>query len=420
MNEGIYPKSINMPSFIPVSLRYGFELPVPEHQDAIYAYYFYRLMQRGKNIFLVYNSRTDGLLTGERSRFLHQLFYEPVFKVNEESFTYDISPFIKKPVAARKNINESHALKEYINPGSMLYLTPSAVNTYINCPLRFYFRYIAELKEPEEITEDIDPAMFGIILHKAVNMIYNPHINRWIDADIIDIIIKNKTICESAVNDAFLAGYYKETGKKNSIDITGRNLIIKEVINRYIKQILEIDKLYSPFRIIGLEKSYAAYMPAVINNKTEKVRIGGIIDRIDEKDGKIRIVDYKTGQTKNSCKSIDSLFDDKGSERNNAVFQIFMYSLLYSLNAGEAEIIPSLYFVRETFNKNFDYRIILNRGRNDVHPVNDFKLLAAEFSQRLHQSVCEIYNEKNEFTQTDDLKVCTFCPYLGICHREGA
>ncbi len=418
MNEEIYPKSINIPSFIPVSLRYGFELPTPEHQDAIYAYYFYRLIQRGRNIFLVYNSRTDGLFTGERSRFLHQIFYEPVFKVNEESYTYDISPFIKKPVTARKNVNDSSTLKGYISPDSRLYLTPSAVNTYLNCPLRFYFRYIAGLKEPEEITENVDPAMFGSILHKAVNMIYKPYINNEINEDILNKITGSKSIHESAVNDAFLTEYFKEADKKSNVDITGRNLIIKEVIKKYVKQILEIDRLYCPFRIISLEKYYAAHMPVVIGNQPVQLRIGGIIDRIDERDGKIRIVDYKTGEAQNSFKNTDSLFDDKGSERNSAVFQALMYSLIYSLNAGEAIIIPSLYCVRETFNKDFEYRLILNKGRKDVHPVNDFKLLEAEFSQRLQQSVSELYNDNKEFTQTDDIKICAFCPYVSICHRE--
>jgi hypothetical protein len=418
MNEEIYPKSINIPSFIPVSLRYGFELPTPEHQDAIYAYYFYRLIQRGRNIFLVYNSRTDGLFTGERSRFLHQIFYEPVFKVNEESYTYDISPFIKKPVTARKNVNDSSTLKGYISPDSRLYLTPSAVNTYLNCPLRFYFRYIAGLKEPEEITENVDPAMFGSILHKAVNMIYKPYINNEINEDILNKITGSISIHESAVNDAFLTEYFKEADKKSNVDITGRNLIIKEVIKKYVKQILEIDRLYCPFRIISLEKYYAAHMPVVIGNQPVQLRIGGIIDRIDERDGKIRIVDYKTGEAQNSFKNTDSLFDDKGSERNSAVFQALMYSLIYSLNAGEAIIIPSLYCVRETFNKDFEYRLILNKGRKDVHPVNDFKLLEAEFSQRLQQSVSELYNDNKEFTQTDDIKICAFCPYVSICHRE--
>jgi len=419
LNEGIFPKSLNIPSFIPFSLRYGFELPTPEHQDAIYAYYFYRLIQRSKNIFLVYNSRTDGLFTGERSRFMHQIFYESVFKVNEESFTYDISPVTKKSIAARKNINELNTLKEYIKSGSAAYLTPSAINTFLNCALKFYFRYVAKLKEPEEVIEDIDPAVFGSILHKSINLIYKPYADDWINKDILNQITGNKNIYESAINDAFIEEYFKETREKSNIDITGRNLIIKEVIKKYLMQILEIDKLYSPFSIISLEKHYTAYLPAVINNNPEKVRIGGIIDRIDEKDGKIRIVDYKTGQAENSFKSIDSLFDEKGSLRNSSVFQTFMYSLIFSYNNTDSDIVPSLYFIRESFTKDFDFRIILNKGGKDIRSINSFKLLSGEFSHRLQQTIEDIYNEKKEFTQTDDLKVCSYCPYARICHKEG-
>ncbi len=419
LNEGIFPKSLNIPSFIPFSLRYGFELPTQEHQDAIYAYYFYRLIQRGKNIFLVYNSRTDGLFTGERSRFMHQIFYESVFKVNEESFTYDISPVTRKSIAAGKNTGDFNTLKEYIKSDTKACLTPSAVNTFLNCPLRFYFRYVAKLKEPEEVIEDIDPAVFGSILHKSINMIYKPYVNNRIDKDILNQITKSKNIYESAINDAFIAEYFKENRQAGNMDITGRNLIIKEVIKKYVMQILEIDKLYAPFRIISLEKNYTAYLTVNIGNNPVKVRIGGIIDRIDEKEEKLRIVDYKTGQAENSFKSIDSLFDNKGSERNSAVFQTFMYSLIYSCIDTDSDIIPSLYFIRESFARDFDFRIILNKGRNDTLPIDSFKLLSGEFSRRLQQTVSDIYNEKKEFTQTDDLKVCSYCPYARICHKEG-
>jgi CRISPR/Cas system-associated exonuclease Cas4 (RecB family) len=418
MNEDIYPKSAGIPSFIPVSLRYGFNLQVPEHQDAIYAYYFYRLIQRARNIFLVYNTRTDGLSTGERSRFLHQLYYEPAFNVNEESYTYDISPFIKKPVIATKKAIDSNMMRGYISQHSPLCLTPSALNTYLDCPLRFYFRYIAELKEPEEITENIDPAIFGSILHKAVNIMYKPYVNEHVNENTINKIIENKNIYESAINEAFIIEYFRGQDKNSKIDITGRNLIIKEVIKKYVSRILEIDKTYCPFRIIDLEKHYEAYIPVVIGNKNVRLRIGGTIDRIDEKEEKIRIVDYKTGKVESSFNSIDSLFDHTDPARNSAAFQALMYSMIYMLNEGDVTIVPSLYRMRDTFDKDFDYRLILKKDGKDVNPVNDFRLLSEEFSQRLQQSVSEIYNDKKEFTQTDDLKVCKFCPYAGICHRE--
>ncbi len=418
LNEGIFPKSVNIPSFIPVSLRHGFDLPTPEHQDAIYAYYFYRLIQRGKNIFLAYNSRTDGLFTGERSRFMHQLFYEPVFKVTGESFAYDISPGTSKSITAGKNINELNILSEYITSGSGAYMTPSAVNAYLNCPLKFYFRYIAGLEETGEVIEEIDPGVFGSILHKAINLIYRPYIGNRVNKDIINQITGNKNIYESAINDAFIEEYSKENKQAGNVDITGRNLIIKEVIKEYLIQILEIDRLYAPFRIISLEKHHTAFLRIFINNKPENVRIGGIIDRIDEKEGKLRIVDYKTGQADNSFKSIDALFDDKGSERNKDVFQTLMYSLIFSCNKPDSDIIPALYYIRKSFAGDFDFRIFHNKGRNDTQPVDNFKSLSVEFSRRLQQTFEDIYNDKKEFTQTEDTKVCSYCPYAGICHKE--
>jgi CRISPR/Cas system-associated exonuclease Cas4 (RecB family) len=418
LNEGIFPKSINIPSFIPYSIRYGFELPTLEHQDAIYAYYFYRLIQRAKNIFLVYNSRADGLFTGERSRFLHQLDYDPVFKTNEYGFSYDVSPFTKKPVTVKKNIRDSDLLIKCMDPALKTWLSPSAVNTYLNCPLRFYFRYIAGIKEPDEVTEEIDYLLFGNILHKAINIIYKPYINNIISKDILRGITGKKNIIESALNKAFSDEYLKESGKRGKLQIAGRNLIIKEVIQKYLIQIIHIDSHYAPFRIVSLEHPYSATVPAIIGNKKVNIQIGGKIDRIDEKEGKLRIIDYKTGKTENSFKGIDTLFNND-SVRNDAAFQVFLYSLILSENMRQPDIIPGLYFMREIFNENYDFRIILNKGRNDKQPINSYSLIADEFSRNLINTIQDIYNEDKDYIQTDNTDTCKHCPYSGICHRNG-
>ncbi len=417
LNEGIFPKSINTPSFIPYGLRYGFELPTPEHRDAIYAYYFYRLIQRAKNIFLVYNSRTDGLFTGERSRFLHQLYYESAFKISEESFSYDISPFTRKTIRIKKNIDNAEILKNCIDPASEKWLSPSAINTFLDCSLKFYFRYVAGIKEPEEVKEEIDPLLFGNILHKAINIIYKPYIDNLLTEEIFNNINRNGETIESAVTMAFSEEYLKEAGKGGTQQITGRNLIIKEVISKYVSRILHIDKHYSPFRIVSLENIYTSAIPVAIRNKTENVRIGGKFDRIDEKDGKLRIIDYKTGITKSSFQNIDALFDNNNSERNNAVSQILLYSLILSENEKQKEIIPGLYFLREMFHTNFEFRTVMKKSRNDSIHIDSYKQVADEYGKKLNETIQKIYDEDKDYIQTDNMKVCEYCPYSGICHR---
>ena len=100
------------------------------------------------------------------------------------------------------------------------------------------------------------------------------------------------------------------------------------------------------------------------------------------------------------------------------IFQVLLYSLILSENDKKAEILPGLYFIREIFDENFDCRIILNKGRNDSHPVNSFGLVADEFSRKLKEAIQEIYNEDKDFIQTDNLKECENCPYSIICHRH--
>jgi len=200
MNEGIYPKSGNVPSFVPYNLRYGFGLPTVEHQDAIFAYYFYRLISRAKNIVLVYNSKADGMFTGERSRFLHQLVYESIFTVKEKEYGFEVKPVKAKPILVKKNGAILSALKKY-HDSEGSYLSPSAINTYIDCSLKFYFRYIAGLKEPDEVKEEIDPAVFGRLLHISMNKLYEPFEGKLITGSDFDTILKQQDHIQVAVDE---------------------------------------------------------------------------------------------------------------------------------------------------------------------------------------------------------------------------
>ncbi len=411
MNEGIFPKKGNLPTFIPLSLRHGFGLPVPEHRDAIYAYYFYRLLQRATNTVLVYNSRHDGLTTGEGSRFLHQLRYEPVFNVQEASLATEIAIQLPGKINIPKDNETLHILGKYHKSDEVHMLSPSAINTYLNCTLRFYFMYIAELKEPEMVMEELDPALFGSVLHKAVELLYAPLLGSTILPDNIEQILNNRENISTSLEIAFREKYFGN----QEYEIRGRNIILKEVIGKYLYQILEVDKKYAPFQILDLEQRYSTQI--ALGNGPE-IRIGGVFDRIDQKEGRLRIIDYKTGERKNTFPGLSSLFELPGSKRNNAIFQAFVYALVYHKIRNTSEIEPGLYFIRDIFSNKFDHRIFMKEGRAAGVPVENAVDFLPEFQQRLKETLSGIMDPGIAFTQTEDTETCRYCPYRRICHRE--
>ncbi len=416
MNEGIYPKSGNVPSFIPYNLRFGFGLPTLEHQDAIFAYYFYRLIGRAQNITLVYNSKADGLFTGERSRFLHQLFYESVFKVKEKEFALDVKPVKSRPIQIKKNDTVLKLLQKFQSTDGS-YLSPSAINTFIDCSLKFYFRYIAGLKEPEEVKEEIDPAVFGRLLHMGMNYIYKPFEGKMISSADFDTILKQEDIISVAVDEAFRDEYFKSEAKEKPLVFTGKNRIVREIISRYINQILQVDKNQAPFEIVSLEKRFGISMPVIINGIEIYVRVGGVIDRVDRKDGMIRILDYKTGKDSLVFKDIDSLFMPSFKNRNKAVFQTILYGLIYQENDKAINVKPALYLIREIFSPGFTWDILeKNNGKNSI-PLDSVGPYRDDFYAHLKEVLTGLFHPESDFDQTDDLDICNQCPYAKICHR---
>ncbi|MBN2347762.1 MAG: PD-(D/E)XK nuclease family protein [Bacteroidales bacterium] len=416
MNEGLFPKSVSIPSFIPNNLRIGFGLPTSEHQDAIYAYYFYRLLHRSKNIFLVYNSQPKGMLSGERSRFLHQLFYEPVFRIKEISYSLPVTITLSQKISIKKTEYVLKRLERFTGPNGAA-LSPSALNTYIDCSLKFYFRYILGVKEPDDITEDIDLPSFGNILHKVMNKLYEPYFGSVTDSAKITTLLQNKTgILDKAVDESFKEEYFKFLQDGEPVKYAGRHQIIKEIILKYTEQILQVDAKISPFEIIDLEKGYYISLELKGLNGLKTVNIGGIIDRIDRVNGKIRIIDYKTGQVKNSFKGIESLFINSDPDRNHAVFQTFLYSFILSKSVSDP-ICPGLYFIREFYDENNEYHIFETDGRTKTS-VEDFKTYKENFQHGLTTVLQEIFNPDNLFQQTEEQEICKNCTYKIICHRD--
>ncbi|MFW6100556.1 MAG: PD-(D/E)XK nuclease family protein [Bacteroidota bacterium] len=413
MNEGVFPKAESTPSFIPFSLRKGFTLPTYEHNDAIYAYYFYRLIQRAKNVTLIYNSGTDGIKTGEMSRFMHQLKFETGFDIREKTVVSGISIPEAKAVSVAKTSEVLEILENYnINNEGDKYFSPSAINAYLMCSLKFYYRYIAGLKEPEEVTENVDLPLFGSLLHKAIQLLYESYRQNKIQitSDELKKLEHNDDLIEARIMDAFREEYFSDFPADKQIRLSGKNLLVKDIIHQYIKQFLKAEQKFAPFLPLSLEETWSTSMEFSVGGENKKVRIQGNIDRVDENVSGIRIIDYKTGQPRQSFRDVSSLFEKDG---NHAALQALIYSRMYSEVYGpQKKIVPGLYFFRRIYQDDFDWSFKMNKKQVAYDEIK------VELEEHLRAVLSEIFDPGETFTQTDDLNTCRFCPYAKICRRD--
>ncbi|MDM8159469.1 PD-(D/E)XK nuclease family protein [Labilibaculum sp. K2S] len=415
MNEGKLPKTGAANSFVPYHLRKGFGMPTIDHQDAIFAYYFYRLIQRVEDLKLLYSTQSDGIRTGEMSRFLYQLKYESDFEIVENSPSYNISLQETKPISVVKNERIQTYLSKYCGDGIKSF-SPSALNTYMNCSLSFYFKYLAGLKEPDVVLEEIDPPTFGNLFHSVLEELYKPFSGKTIRKEDLEGLRKNKVLLDQVLKDAFRSIYF-QLKKEQPMEIGGRNLLVFDILKKFIDRILILDQKFAPFEIVSLEGKYKIQMP-IGENADRKVNISGLIDRVDKLNDTIRILDYKTGKADLIFKDIASLFEKEGKNKNKAAFQTLLYCLFYDENYNPSVAIsPGIYSLKEFFNDGFDCTLAQKEGRGNAVRVDDYRMFKAEFVEGLKKLLEEIFNQDIPFYQVENKDICRTCVYAEICHR---
>ncbi len=423
VNEGQLPKAGGDSSFIPYNLRKAFGMTTIDHKIAVYAYYFYRLMQRAEKVTLVYNTATDGINRGELSRFMLQFLIEWGYPVLRKQLEAAQSPQDSTPIIIEKTPDVMERMKSVFdirnNPKALI--SPSALNCYLDCPLKFYYKYVALLSAPDEVTADIDSAKFGSIFHYAAEHIYKDltaH-GKLISRENLETLLKDEVRLQTYVDNGFKELFFN-LPQNEQPEYNGIQLINSAVIVKYIQQLLRNDLRYAPFTFVGSEQRIFENIEICTPTGDIQSRIGGIIDRIDSKGESLRIVDYKTGGDADTPANVQSLFiPDK--KRSNYVFQTFLYASIVCKKLREKNdsrlVAPALLYIHRAASENYSPVIQMGEPRKPKEPVDNFAQYEGDFRENLKTLLEDIFNPDISFTQTEIEDKCAYCDFRALCKK---
>ena len=394
-NEGVFPRHSVSSSFIPPELRKGFGLPTYEFQDAVWAYYFYRLLQRAEKVWLVYDSRTEGIRSGEESRYVKQLQYHFRVPIRRET----VLPELKAAPALEPVAKTEETMKKlHERP-----LSASRLNDYFDCPVKFYYSFICRLKDDDDVTESLDSSALGTVFHAVMQTLYTG----------IDILTPD--VLKGLIKDeSRIRGMIHELIKKemNSFEVKGRNLLVADVIFQYViqtlKSDLELARDHGGIRILGLERD--------MDWQFAGFSFTGKIDRLDSLgNGGLRIIDYKSGSlTKNEQtipeKSAEAtaakLFGDKHQGRPTKAFQLFVYDRMVRSHPDFAGAVPECGFYSPAL-------LFLEPPKTAVLP----DAFCERVEEGLRDKLAELDDPTVPFRHATDPDACKYCDFKIICGR---
>ena len=438
-NEGKLPKGVNDASFIPYSLRKAYGLTTVDNKVAIYAYYFHSLLQRSRDITLCYNNATEDGQSGEMSRFMLQLLVESHHDINRSSLVAGQSTIRPTYDAIEKKQNAFIQLK------NLKMLTPTFLNTYLRCEKQFYYKYIEGLIEPDEIDADeVDNKVFGNIFHRAAELFYQGLASNnalttdnkgklkltrpiVITKEQLEQALKDESLVYRLVDQAFREELFKVSAAGYRPKYNGLQLINKEVIARYIRQLITIDMRQAPFTILGLELVVKTGIEVETSIGKLSLTIGGFIDRLDavaangNANGKnlaerIRVIDYKTGRISTTHpRALDEVFNPSMLNKHTDYYlQSMLYSIIVKhnkeLNPGQEPVSPGLLFIQNAGAE--DYDPTLKMGKELISSIDVYE---EEFMKQLKILIANIFDKDLPFRPTDDKHRCEYCPYAALC-----
>lgn len=414
-NEGKLPKISGEASFIPYNLREAFDMTTLQRQNAVYAYYFYRMIQRAEQVTIVYNDGTDGMNKQEPSRYLMQLQVEFPGTIHTYNMLTASQPTHHADICIEQTADTRRKLQQHFayNPNQKknYKLSPSAINDYLDCRLRFYLKHVEGLTPPDEMKVEIDVSHFGILFHKSAELAYDKLTERgnMIHDFELEALYKDDVEIQRIVDEAFRQDFF-HTEVGEPLPFNGTQLIVRHAVCGYLKQLLRMDARRAPFQYIQSEKRVQHVITVDSHGIALSLLLGGTVDRIDSKEGITRIIDYKTGGKQKTVKSVEDLFT-RDKARDGYVFQAFYYAHL--LKDEYATIAPSLLFVRKTTDKDFEPNIIVNRT-----PVTDFKEYSDDFARLLTETINEIFNSDIPYTTATNPDACKYCKFTSLCRRK--
>lgn len=415
MTDANFPGNrTEQPSFIPYSLRVAYNIPTPEHHEAMYAYYFYRLIQRAEKVNMLYCSRADDKSTGECSRYIHQLDFESPHKVEKQAIGVDLCIDTVEEIVIPKGEFEISRLNYYTDPDESGSLSPTRLFHYVECPMKFYFHTIAHLRTSDELGDKIDAPTFGNILHKTMEDLYKEHkILKNANPKPLIAKICKREIVEPAVNKTI--GKMIHNNPDASPDIfSGDTLLVRDIIVKYILSgVMKYDLSREGFVVMDVENEIKDQYKI---SSGKEVRISGIADRIDRlPDGTIQVIDYKSGNTPHlEFDGLNSLFNGNSKQRISNIFQTLLYAMIMR-RKQKADAVPSLYYASKMLGKEYS-PLIYNKVTKSK--IERYSSVADEFEELLTVTLDELFDPNIPFRQTSDEEMCKKCNFKGICRRR--
>ncbi len=406
-NEGKLPRGNRHTSYIPYAVRKAFRLPTFEEQDSIAAYHFKRVLQRAREITVLYNTEVaiDG--SGEKSRFIWQLLESfPKESISQQVYQMSLSKQLaSSTLEIQKTPKVIEMMQKFlVDSGMEKSLSPTAVRHYLDCSLRFYFRYLVRIREREKESTELDPRDFGNIVHHALERLYQPLIGETVTKDRLKELLDSQAINE-AVDWAIKSHF-----KSSFLVLEGKDILHQQIIQKLIYKAVEKDRWATPFKMIGTEMTISSDLEFK-SGKT--VRLDGTLDRVYSANETLHIVDYKTGKAdlkriyRNTFTFDDYVQIHFEEPRYKSGFQGLFYGYMWNQNNHSTAVKLGVYPLKKV-NEGIQW---LNAGY--VIPPDGFK----EFERLLIATLEELFDEAVPFSQTDDPDRCQFCTYKEICQR---
>jgi CRISPR/Cas system-associated exonuclease Cas4 (RecB family) len=415
LNEGIFPGASWDNSYIPYNIRRAFGLPTVNEHESIYSYYFFRLLRKPARGWFMYNSTAQGLSSGEMSRYLVRMSYSPLFAPRQRTVHIRVgrSRIMSESLPRQPEHNRTLLNLYSGDGGTGKSLSPSAVNTWINCRMRFYFRYVCGMPEEEILEKEIDQRRFGNIMHETLRRLYDPLRNSHdAGASVARLATERDTIRETVIGAAM-----DEMHWDRETLFSGKGVIIVDVLERYAIELLEYDGNNPDLTLLYLEDDFTSVRTVNTGKGEVTVRLGGRADRVDITGGVIRVVDYKTGSPKREAVTAEGLFDEEKDKRNDAVLQALLYCTMVQRNYPGKIILPAIYWIQQLKSDGFTPYASAPGLEGTDALRSEWDAFMRAFTQELDLTLQRIFSDNEDFTMTTFRQRCSSCPYRTLCRR---